>query len=99
MRSLRFANRALDVLVLIVQLMFIAAVSSLAYGQSSQQVYNSLAKSRDALLDQRKYLQSEADRLSQQVQLLQQKLDRVNAYMRDNDRALRDVETAMRQAQ
>ncbi|HMX47023.1 MAG TPA: hypothetical protein PKN86_20950 [Candidatus Obscuribacter sp.] len=99
MRSLRFANRALGVLVLIVQLMFIAAVSSLAYGQSSQQVYNSLAKSRDALLDQRKYLQSEADRLSQQVQLLQQKLDRVNAYMRDNDRALRDVETAMRQAQ
>ncbi len=99
MRSFRFANRALGVLVLIVQLMFIAAVSSLAYGQSSQQVYNSLAKSRDALLDQRKYLQSEADRLSQQVQLLQQKLDRVNAYMRDNDRALRDVETAMRQAQ
>ena len=99
MRSFRFANRALGVLVLIVQLMFIAAVSSLAYGQSSQQVYNSLAKCRDALLDQRKYLQSEADRLSQQVQLLQQKLDRVNAYMRDNDRALRDVETAMRQAQ
>ncbi len=99
MRSLRFANRALVAVVLMVQLMFIAAVSSLAYGQSSQQVYNSLAKSRDALLDQRKYLQSEADRLSQQVQLLQQKLDRVNAYMRDNDRALRDVETAMRQAQ
>ncbi len=99
MRSLRFANRALGVLVLIVQLMFIAAVSSLAYGQSSQQVYNSLVRSRDALLDQRKYLQSEADRLSQQVQLMQQKLDRVNAYMRDNDRALRDVETAMRQAQ
>lgn len=99
MRSLRFANRALVALVLMVQLMFIAAVSSLAYGQSSQQVYNSLAKSRDALLDQRKYLQSEADRLSQQVQLLHQKLDRVNAYLRDNDRALRDVETAMRQAQ
>lgn len=99
MRSLRFANRALVVVVLMVQLMFIAAVSSLASGQSSQQVYNSLARSRDALLDQRKYLQTEADRLSQQVQLLQQKLDRVNAYMRDNDRALRDVETAMRQAQ
>jgi prefoldin subunit 5 len=64
-------------------------LSTSALGQRSDQVYNSLAKSRDALLDQRTYLQAEADKLQRQ-------LDTVNSYLRDNDRALRDVETAMK---
>lgn len=68
---------------------FVAGLSCLAYGQRSEQVYNSLAKSRDALLDQRRYLQGESDKLQKQ-------LETVNNYLRDNDRALRDVEYAMR---
>lgn len=67
----------------------VLGLGSHAYGQRSEQVYNSLAKSRDALLDQRRYLQAEADKLQKQM-------DTVNVYLRDNDRALRDVEYAMR---
>ncbi|MBK7837535.1 MAG: hypothetical protein IPP57_09865 [Candidatus Obscuribacter sp.] len=71
------------------QMALLIGLSTSALGQRSDQVYNSLAKSRDALLDQRTYLQAEADKLQRQ-------LDTVNSYLRDNDRALRDVETAMK---
>ena len=99
MRASGAVSRWMVFSVLTVQLVFSAAAYSLAYGQSSQQVYNSLARSRDSLLDQRRYLQAESDRLGQQISSLQAQLDRVNDYMRDNDKALRDVEQAMRQAQ
>ena len=71
------------------QMALLIGLSTSALGQRSDQVYNSLAKSRDALLDQRTYLQAEADKLQRQ-------LATVNSYLRDNDRALRDVETAMK---
>lgn len=91
MRSPRTVK--LSTVLILVTLQFIVTISigTMAFAENTQ-VYNSLAKSRDALLDQRQYLQAQSDRLSQQ-------LDVVNGYLRDNDRALRDVEAAMRRAQ
>lgn len=80
--------------LILLQFLVLACVAGVA---ANTQVYNSLQRSRDALLDQRQYLQGEADRLTVRVNALQTQLDTVNGYLRDNDRALRDVETAMRQ--
>lgn len=81
----------------------IMAVEFLVLGAAAiaanTQVYGSLQRSRDALLDQRHYLQAEADRVGVRISTLQTQLDTINSYLRDNDRALRDVETAMRRAQ
>jgi len=81
------------------EFLLIACLSSVALSQTPQTAYTSLLKSRDALLDQRRYLVSEADRINQQMMALQKQLDVVNAYLRDNDRAVRDVDNAIRRAQ
>jgi len=88
MRSLRLPWLTLCAFCAL-QMALLIGLGTSALGQRSDQVYNSLARSRDALLDQRTYLQAEADKLQRQ-------LDTVNSYLRDNDRALRDVETAMK---
>ena len=80
------------------EFLLIACLSSIALSQTPQPVYNSLMKSRDALLDQRRYLQAEAERLNQQMLALQKQLDVVNSYLRDNDRAVKDVDNAVRRA-
>jgi prefoldin subunit 5 len=98
MRALRTVKLSTVLILATLQLIVTISIGTLAFAQNTQ-VYNSLAKSRDALLDQRTYLQSEADKVSQQLDALQQKMERVNGYLRDNDRALRDVEAAMRRAQ
>ena len=85
--------------LMMLEFLLIACLSSLAVGQTLQPVYVSLLKSRDALMDQRKYLQTEADRLNQQMILLQKQVDVVNSYLRDNDRAVKDVDNAIRRAQ
>ena len=82
--------------VRVVEFLVVACVASMA---ANSQVYGSLQRSRDALLDQRNYLQGEANRLAVRISALQTQLDTVNSYLRDNDRALRDVETAMNRAQ
>ncbi|MBP6744175.1 hypothetical protein KA344_03035 [bacterium] len=82
--------------VMVVEFLVVACVASMA---ANSQVYGSLQRSRDALLDQRNYLQGEANRLAVRISALQTQLDTVNSYLRDNDRALRDVETAMNRAQ
>ena len=56
---------------------------------------NNLNRSRDALLDQRNYLQQQADVVNKKIDSLQKQLDVINSYLRDNDRALRDVEVAL----
>jgi len=61
-----------------------------------QQVYNNLLKSRDALLEQKQYLQSAYDEVSTSLEALQVKQDRLNKYLDQNDRALRDVDTTLR---
>ncbi|MDQ5933558.1 MAG: hypothetical protein QG574_856 [Cyanobacteriota bacterium erpe_2018_sw_21hr_WHONDRS-SW48-000092_B_bin.40] len=82
--------------IMVVEFLVVACVASVA---ANSQVYGSLQRSRDALLDQRNYLQGEANRLAVRISALQTQLDTVNSYLRDNDRALRDVETAMNRAQ
>lgn len=98
MRALHTVKLSTVLILATLQLIVTISIGTLAFAQNTQ-VYNSLAKSRDALLDQRTYLQTEADKVSQQLDALQQKMERVNGYLRDNDRALRDVEAAMRRAQ
>ena len=58
-------------------------------------VYDNLQRTRDALLDQRKHLQEVYDQTSTQIDQLQQKLSRIDNYLNQNDRALRDVESAL----
>lgn len=96
MKSTKTVKFSTLIVVMAIEFLVLACVGSIA---ANSQVYNSLARSRDALLDQRQYLQGEADRLGQRIAALQSQLDTVNGYLRDNDRALRDVETAMRRAQ
>jgi hypothetical protein len=96
MKSTKTVKLSTLIVLMAIEFLALACVGSVA---ASSQVYNSLARSRDALLDQRQYLQGEADRLGQRITALQTQLDTVNGYLRDNDRALRDVETAMRRAQ
>lgn len=79
-----------------IEFLVVACVASAA---ANSQVYGSLQRSRDALLDQRNYLQGEANRLAVRISALQTQLDTVNGYLRDNDRALHDVETAMNRSQ
>jgi len=61
-------------------------------------VYDNLQRTRDALLDQRKHLQDVYDQYSNQIDQLQQKLSRINNYLSQNDRALKDVESAIGKA-
>ncbi len=81
------------VALVVVEFLILACLASVA---TNSQIYSSLQRSRDALLDQRHYLQAEADRLTVRINALHVSLDTVNGYLRDNDRALRDVETAMK---
>lgn len=61
-------------------------------------VYDNLQRTRDALLDQRKHLQDVYDQISTQISQLQQKQSRIDSYLGQNDRALRDVESAISKA-
>ena len=57
---------------------------------------NNLQRSRDALLRQRGELQDADARIGAQISELGQQQSRVEAYLRDTDSALRNVESAMR---
>lgn len=57
--------------------------------------YNSLFRSRQALLDQRQHLLESASNLGAQIDSLNRQLDTVNQYLRDTDRAIKDVEETM----
>lgn len=59
-------------------------------------VYNNLNKSRDALLDQRRELQRAYDDTAKAIDVLNQKLQRIDAYMKQVDKAIRDVDDALR---
>lgn len=90
----RVALRTMSLYLLLI-LSFWLGGSATAY--ESDVVYN-LRKTRDALLTQRNELSNASYRISAQIAQLQQQLDRINAYMRDTDAALRDVETSLRSA-
>lgn len=59
-------------------------------------VYANLQKSRDALLDQRRELQRAYDDTGKQIDVLQQKLQRIDNYLKQVDKALRDVDDALK---
>lgn len=61
-------------------------------------VATNLERSRDALLDQRAHLKQAANDIGTKIDALQRQLDIVNGYLRDNDRALSDVDRALRDA-
>ncbi|HEY9677362.1 MAG TPA: hypothetical protein V6C76_05110 [Drouetiella sp.] len=62
------------------------------------QILNSLNRSRDALLTQRSHLQQAADDTRARIGELQTKLDSINSYLSDTDKAIRDVEAALARA-
>lgn len=72
------------------------SLAAMAYNAS---IANNLNRSRDALLDQRAHLKQAANDIGGKIDALQRQLDIVNSYLRDNDRAIRDVENALRQAE
>lgn len=59
-------------------------------------VYDSLARSRDALLAQKGELQRAYNDVAGQVDKLNARLGRIDAYLKQVDLSLRDVEDAMR---
>lgn len=61
-------------------------------------VFNSLSRSRDALLTQRAHLQDAADETQTKITDLQKKLDTINSYLTDTDNALHDVDVALARA-
>ena len=65
--------------------------SGVSYALGYTGVYSNLEQTRSSLLDQRDHLQRLQSNYQQQLSL-------VNGYLSDNDRALRDVEEAMRTA-
>lgn len=58
-------------------------------------VYDNLQKTRDALLQQRDYLQRAYDDTSKAVDALQRKLSHINEYLDRNDKNLHDIDQAL----
>jgi uncharacterized protein YlxW (UPF0749 family) len=59
-------------------------------------VVDRLERSRDALLDQKTQLEESDQRLGETIDELNRKRDRVQTYLRDTDKALMEVELALR---
>jgi peptidoglycan hydrolase CwlO-like protein len=91
----KLTRRQLKTAILL--LVVFAQTVSGAYARN-QAVYDNLMKSRDALLSQRAYLQKAVDDLGNQINELQDKQKRVSDYEHQVDKALRDVENAIRQS-
>jgi ABC-type transporter Mla subunit MlaD len=62
-------------------------------------IFNSLSRSKDALMAQRAHLQDAADDAKAKIDVLQRQLDTINAYLTDTDSALNDVQSALARAQ
>ena len=80
------------------EFLLVACLSSIALNQS-QVAYVNLLKSRDALMEQRRFLTAELDRQNFQMVALKKNIEVVQGYLRDNDRAVTDVDNAIRRAQ
>jgi peptidoglycan hydrolase CwlO-like protein len=68
----------------------------IACNSYDSEVYSNLKRSRDALLGQQAELQRAYDDVHKQIGYLNAKLDRLDAYMRQVNSALKDVEQSMR---
>mgnify|MGYP003386535351 CR=1 FL=1 len=84
---------------LVIILMVLTALVPVVIQESSayvdQMVYDNLKKSRDALLNQQSELQKAYDDTAKQIDVLQQRLARIDAYSRQVRSALKDVDDAM----
>lgn len=67
-----------------------------SYALAESDVYFNLKRTREALLAQRQELLNAQQAVQQQIGELQKRNDRIDAYLRDNDNSLRDVEGALR---
>ena len=61
-------------------------------------VYSNLLRTRDALLNQRAQLRHALDETASQIDLLRQKLDRLDNYLRQTEQSLTDIDRALRDA-
>lgn len=77
----------------------LAVMISLGVGYAwGYSVYANLEQTHNNLLEQRDHLQRLQGSYNDQIGRIQQQLNVVNQYLSDNDRALRDIEEAMRNA-
>jgi len=88
--SIRLRNGA----CLLLALLFSLAGVARAYDQYAM---NNLQRSRDALLQQQAELQRAYDDTARKVAQLQQALSRLDSYLDQNQKSIRDVEAAMNQ--
>jgi hypothetical protein len=70
------------------------ATKSFAQGST---LAGNLFRSRDALLTQKSELESASDRIDKQMAELARQQDRIQNYLRDTDRALKDIDIALRE--
>ncbi len=66
------------------------------YALAESDVYFNLKRTREALLAQRQELLNAQQAVQNQISELQRRNERIDAYLRDNDNSLRDVEYALR---
>lgn len=89
LKSKLFASVSLGVILAL-------GLGNAGHAGTDVKVYDNLMRSRDALLNQRAYLQKALDSLTQQLNDLNDKIGRLRDYMDQNDQALRDVDRALR---
>lgn len=83
--------------VVVLLCLLLPAVRTLAVPTpGADYVFDNLNKSRDALLDQRRELQRAYDDTAKQIDMLNQKQQRIDSYLKQVDKAIRDVEDALR---
>ena len=75
----------------------VAVTAASAMGGSYNDVVNNLQRSRDALLNQQAELQRAYDETQKQVDVLNQKLARIDSYMKQVDQSVRDVNRSIDQ--
>jgi len=73
---------------------FVLFLGGFALAESD--VYYNLKRTREALLAQRQELMNAQHAVQAQMSELQRRNDRIDAYLKDNDNSLRDVEGALR---
>ncbi len=83
-------------LCIVTSIVLLTDIFTLAAVAYDGQVVANLKRSRDALLTQKTELESATHRIDEQVAELHRQHEQLDAYLRDTDRALRDVETALK---
>jgi len=84
--------------------LFVAAMVLSATGLSMHKLFaqgsdlaNNLFRSRDALITQKSELVGASDRIDKQMAELARQQDRIQNYLKDTDRALKDLDIALRE--